>query len=342
MRFRRSLINRGQTQIGVDIGTSSVKVALMEARDPSPPELLLLERQELPEGAVANGLIQCESSVVRALQKLFPARRPTAARVATALPAQSVVLKKVAFPEIQGSELESALGWEASRQLSVDSSAIGFDYRVLNAAEKGRPTELLLAAARKDTITALTRVIQLAGLTPAVVEVDVNTLHNLYLHSYGSDSETVEAILEIGASTTKLVIFRGASLIFTAALPYGGQNFLDSGPTTVRTKQIPLKKPTSTRISTPAAREIKRSFSLFQTSQGGGSRITRVLLCGGGSRIPYLPLILTRTFEVPVDSLDPLIQLNCQRLSLQTEKLEQCRATFTLAIGLALRMRRER
>jgi type IV pilus assembly protein PilM len=250
------------------------------------------------------------------------------------------LLKSLALPQIQESELDDSLAWEASRHLPVDSSELNFDYRVLKAEEAGKPTEVLLAAAGKDTIARLTRVIRLAGLKPAVVEVDVNTIHNLYLHSYGPDDETVEAIMDIGASATKLILIRGASLLFTVTFPITGQEFLDPNLTPIPIEQNRLIEPPTTSLANTLACEVEKAFSCFRTTQDY-SRVNSFFLCGGGSRIPGLPLMLSEIFDLPVHFLDPLTKLNFQNLSLQAGELDDHRARSALAIGLALRMTRE-
>lgn len=317
MIMLRNSSKQEKTLIGIDIGASSVKIALMESQGPNQQKLIFLGHQELPSGTVVEGSIRRASLVVRAIEDLLHGQRLRNNRVATALPYHCTVMRRVPLPRIPESELQDYLRWEIRRNLPSDPNCFRIDYTLLPANESGDPPELLLAAAHRKKIAEFVRVINLAGLRPAVVEIDVSTLHNLYLHNYGSDNTAVEGLLHIGACTTDLVLLRGPSLLFATSLSAG-----------------------AIRCYENLNPELDKAFSRFRDTQNFPSP-ERLFLSGGGSLTPGLPMKLSDRFSLPVPFLDPLKTLDPQHLSLLPGEVDHCRARSTLAIGLALRMARE-
>jgi type IV pilus assembly protein PilM len=347
---------RGRNLVGVDIGSSSVKVALVTSQGANQQSLELWGNRDLPSGTIVNGSIQREPVVVQAIEKLLPARKIRGSKTATALPSQSVILKRLLLPRLPEDELEDSLSWEIAQHFPVDLNEVDFDYSVLAEASDRKPSEFLLAAARREKIAEFSRVISLAGLKPVVVDVAALALHHLYLHNFGPNGTTIEAILDIGATTTNVTILRGESLILNRVLSIGGHQYrqsiqnrlglsADEAERYLQLREMPAAllsriRPILDVVSEDLAGEIEKTISYFQTTLHV-PKIVALHICGGGSLILGLRETLSRTLNLPVNLLNPLRNLDSKHVSSRTEKLEHHSARSALAIGLALRMARE-
>jgi type IV pilus assembly protein PilM len=314
-KFRRS---QARSLVGVDIGCSSVKVALIDSKGKDQRRLVLLNQEELPKDAIFEGSIQNEPAVARAIRRSLAGYQIRGVRAATALPFHAAVLRRFSIPSIPKNELFNSVKWEIGRYLPSDPSEFHIDYQLLPTSTSTQPREVLLAAARKEKIAELARVISLAGLVPAVIEIDVLTLLNLYLRNYESTDMTINALLDLGASSAKIAILQGGSLLFATSIPAE----LDS-------------------CYEHLAPELEEAFSLFQTKLHSSEQGS-LYLCGGGSQIPGVSQEISNSVRWPIHILDPFKNLNSQHLSLKVGELNRYQAISAQAVGLALRMTREK
>jgi type IV pilus assembly protein PilM len=77
-------------------------------------------------------------------------------------------------------------------------------------------------AVKKAKVTDYMSVVEQAGLTPSVVDVDGFALGNQFEKNFpGEDSEAV-ALIDIGASIMKTNVLRAGATIFARDIPFGG------------------------------------------------------------------------------------------------------------------------
>jgi len=330
--------------VGLDVGSSSVKVAVISSRGGKNPRLEYYRRQILPPGSIVENSIHNKHLVAQTIENLFPVKRFRRHRIATALSSDSVILKKLLLPNHRDAEIPSSVRWEIAQQFPGELDEMNCDYSVLNERRGDRPLEILLVAARKEKIAELNEVIRMAGLKPAVVDVDALVLHNLYLFTHDSSETEVEAVLNVGARITNVNILRGDSLLLTRYLLAGGNRYdqhvqeqsgLPSiqafscvgpeGPFALSDRANAIRD----TINRSLALEIKKIFTYFKTTFNT-PRIEAIRMCGGGSHIPGLPESLSQLLELPVYTLDPIGNLDSKYVSTE--------ANSALAIGLALRL----
>src|SRR5690606_18377257 len=87
--------------------------------------------------------------------------------------------------------------------------------------------EVLLVAAKRETIADYTGVIALAGAVPTIVDVDAFAIQNAYEANYEL-RDAVVALVNIGASATTINVIRGDQSLFTRDVPVGGNAYTDA------------------------------------------------------------------------------------------------------------------
>jgi type IV pilus assembly protein PilM len=89
------------------------------------------------------------------------------------------------------------------------------------------------------------------------------------------------------------------------------------------------------------AGEIQRSLDFFLATSGE-ERISRVYVTGGTSALPQIVEAVGRRARVPVELLNPLERISVSDKSVNQELLGQRSAQFSVALGLAMRRRKEK
>jgi type IV pilus assembly protein PilM len=345
--------SKGRNLVGLDIGSSAVKVVeLKELGKGRGYQLLNLALERLSPEAIVDGAIMDAGLVIDAIQRAFSARKIKGGDVAIALSGHSVIIKKISIPATSEEELAEVIPWEAEQYIPFDVQDVNLAYQVLKGASGGEGNmDVLLVAAKKDKINDYTSVVSQAGRNPALVDVDVFALQNCYEMNYDTDPTTVQALINIGASTTNVAILKGSNSIFWRDISVGGNHYNDAirkelnlsfeqAETLKRGEEvegIPAENvnPIITSVNDFIGTEIQKTIDFFKNTTPG-ENIEKIVIAGGSSRIPHLREALGERFGVPVESLDPFNRVQVGK-GISPEMVDDLGASVSIAVGLAAR-----
>jgi type IV pilus assembly protein PilM len=209
--------------------------------------------------------------------------------------------------------------------------------------------QVLLVAAKRDMITAHADLLREAGLRPAVIDVDSFAVQNALETSYDFAANEIVALINLGAEMTNVNIVQNGVPHFTQDLSLGGNNFAEAiqkqfgvsqaeAQAAIRGEEVP-PFPIEAVVASAAedlSLAIERSIVYLKTS-ADTERITRMLLSGGGARIPHLADFLANRHKVPVEIADPLKRIEFSPDLFGDRKPETISPLLTVGVGLALR-----
>lgn len=346
-RWRKGLV-------GLDIGSSAVKaVALRHGRRGC--ALGAFAVAQLPAGAVDDGAIADRDAVVQAVRALLGGRGFNTRAVAVALAGNAVMVRRIELPAMSPDELDASIYWEARQHVPFPAEEVTLDYKVLRAPEgpdAARSTAVLLVAARKDRVAEYAEVVEQAGCTPVVMDVDVFALLNAYELNHGRDARAVLALLDVGASAASVTIVAGGEPVGTRALPLGARTYLEAlrgelgrgaaeSDRILQAHLVDAPVPDAARavlrsVTERMAAELGNTLDFFRGSELTGD-IGALVLCGGASRAGGLADALAERQQLPVGVLDPF-----RRVAGSGGLQENERPLAAVAVGLALRQAGDR
>jgi type IV pilus assembly protein PilM len=73
------------------------------------------------------------------------------------------------------------------------------------------------------------------------------------------------------------------------------------------------------------------------TAEEGDQSIQKILLAGGGSKLPGLAEYLAKRFEIPVEVFDPFKEIEVDDKKFDPEYMREIVPEMAVAVGLALR-----
>jgi type IV pilus assembly protein PilM len=176
------------------------------------------------------------------------------------------------------------------------------------------------------------------------------------------EDEGDEAVIDVGAHVTNIVVHAGGPRGSCAYLPSGGRRHhagdrpgtgdrgRPGGAFEARRRRIEQPEDVDgERIEIPAAESVRelamqrassfvdeiRSSLEFYTAQSQGARIARVLITGGGSKLDGFLDLLRQRIPVQVDP-GQVFQRARSQLSLSPEALTEAEPLLAVAIGLAI------
>ena len=221
--------------LGLDIGTNSIKFA--EARmGRSGPIIVNAGIGATPRDTIANGVIVDTAALGAAVRTLLASHGVRTKSVVSSVASQSsLVVRPIEVPRMTREELTSTMQWEVDRHIPFAANEVVMDFQPLVAPEdlpeEAQNMEVLLAVAQEDMIEAHVETLFTAGLDPAALDVEPLAACRSLIDSEqdrGSYTRTY-ALLNIGANTTDLSIFRqGGLLSFTRPIPLAGDNITNA------------------------------------------------------------------------------------------------------------------
>jgi type IV pilus assembly protein PilM len=338
--------------VGLDIGTTAVRAAELSVRRGG----VVLDRigqAGLPEGAVAIGEVIDPAAVAAAIKDLWRRTKIGSRRVILGVANRRVVVRLVDLPWMQPDELRRTLGFQAGDYLPIPVDQTELDYAVVGeqeAANGERVLRVLLVAAEKGMLAGHLEAVAEAGLRP--VGIDLNSIAVLRsLAPVAGYGEGAEALVDVGARLTNLVIHESGLPRFVRVLLMGGEDI-----TAALQQSLALDHDAAEQAKLAASaghgddlragelveqsldsfvQEVRGSLDFYR-SQQDAAPLTRVLVSGGGSLLGPLVERLADTVGVPVERGRTLAGLRVGRLQLAAEELAELEPTIAVPVGLAL------
>ena len=214
----------------------------------------------LPQGAVFDKNINNVGEVATAIQSVMHQSRSRATEVVAAVSGSSVINKIIAMPAgLTDEELETQIALEADQYIPYPLEEVALDFEV-QGPTPGRDdqVDVLLAACRREAIDSRVEALELAGLTPKVVDVEAYSMERAYeliRPVAGVDPAATVAVVDIGATMTTLSVLNQGANAYTREQTFGDkqqatiksgteipyQEGAASGATTTQFKEAVLK-----------------------------------------------------------------------------------------------------
>ena len=360
-------IHKKNQLIGLDIGCHSIK--LVEIADEKKGRALKnFGIVELPPEAIIEGSIKEMEIVASAIKDLFRNLKVKNRNVATSISGFSIIIKKISLTSKDESELETTIKDEAEQYIPFDIDEVNLDFDILNSAgelaedaeEGGKGTEtegsgqmdVMLVAAKKDIVEDYVGLLELAGLSAVVLDVDAFALQNAFEASADESQGPAYALVNVGAEEIGINTVKNNISLFTRDSSYGGSQITEAimsqfsvpfkeaekiklGGTKVE-KDVGTLKEIFVSVVSEWVQEIKRALDFVATTYPD-EKIEKILVSGGSCRIPDFQKYLNLETGIPVEELNPFTNLVIDDQSFDPKYLKYMAPQAGVAVGLALR-----
>lgn len=342
-----------QSAIGLDIGTSGVRAAELSVGKGG-VTLEKFGQVALPDGAVRDGEVLDGPAVTTAVRQLWSATKFSHKKVVLGIANQRVVVRQVDLPALPPAEMKQALPFQVQDYLPMPVEDAVLDFHAVEtvASDSGDQVRGLLVAASRQSVTTNVRAAQAAGLTVSMVDLTSFAVLRAIGTRRHPDIET-EALIDIGARVTNIVVHADGVPRFVRILLMGGQDITDS---VAEKLGVPLSEAEgikqglgllgaggeferASRVVDSVAQnfldEVRGSLDYYGASNPSFP-IDRVVVSGGGSNLQGLAERLAATTRFDVVAGDPIGALRIGRTGLSPEQLSFVQPLAAVPVGLAL------
>lgn len=338
--------------VGIDVGTSSVKLVQLKAVKGG-YRLLNLGIAQLPPEAIVDNTVMDSVAVVDCIRGLVENQRVKTKNVVTSVSGHSVIIRKISLPVMTEAEVEASIEWEAEQFIPFEISEVNLDFQIVGPDPKD-PAQMsvLLVAAKKDFVNEGLTVFHECGLNPVVLDIDSFAVENAFLANYDLEEGDVVALINLGANTLNVNVIKEGISVFTRDIQTGGNLFNEEiqkrlGVNSEQAEQAKLGgdpgdmdmgvlAEVMSDCAETLAQEVQRSLDYFSATSAD-DKVTRVYISGGVSKTVGIDKVFEQRLGVPVEIMDPLRRITVSEDLFDPAYVEAVSPLFAVGVGLAMR-----
>jgi type IV pilus assembly protein PilM len=345
------LFGKKDNLIGLDIGSRTIKLGEV-AEKKGQRILKRFGMINLPQNAIVEGRIKEPEIVADTIKRLASDLKAREQNVAISISGYSVIIKKIVVNKMTDEELHENIQFEAEQYIPFDVQDVNIDFHILGDHE-ANPNQMgvMLVAAKEDVINEYIDVVELAGLNPCVLDVDVFVLERVFEDSYLQEEKSI-ALVDIGANKLNVNIIKNNISAFTRDVAIGGEEItreiatqtacsfeeaedIKLGKTTEKMPREDLQDIVVTFVANWCS-EIRRVIDFYYSTYPNES-IERILLSGGASQTPGFVQQLAAETSAQVEMFDPFRALEISEKDHDLDYLKRIAPQASICIGLSLR-----
>lgn len=337
-------MSRKRIAIGLDLGTNSIKCAVVEIDGNSIRKLL---RQELPsapdERSYSAPVKEFENGLKSLLAQCGHECASVDRRVITGVGGHGTFLQYLEFPPLSNKELDVSVPFEIQKRIPLSLEDITINYVTVPQLSPGKKKSAVLAvAALKREVTLLKSILENSGIVAERVEIPALALAREFTRNHEIPRESFAPLIHIGFRSSQIVIVRNGYPYYARELPIAGRDFTyafqmgrQSGWSEAeqykRSYNIANEESAIEPFLSRLAGEIKKSLEFFSREfEVSACSMPQIFLSGGTALLTGLDKYLSKNTgalwrTVQVDKWDRL------------RPQEKCEAVlYKVAVGLAL------
>lgn len=215
---------KGCSPIGVDLGADSLRMIQL-ADIATAPRLVAAASRDVPTFAAADANAYAEFAG-EAMREMIRECDFSGRRATLGLPAHQQHWLHVRLPKHDAGQMAEALQFACAGKLPFDPLAAVLRHHVVGDVytEEGPRQEVLCTAARRSDVEKLLACAEQARLDVSGITASPTALCDGFSRVYrrASDAETGWCFVDIGQSSTRIVIARAGHVYFARAIPVGG------------------------------------------------------------------------------------------------------------------------
>ncbi len=340
--------------LGVDIGLSSVKIALLSDAKKGQYKLEKYMSYPLSEAAIIEDEIQKVEEVIEAILTILSEKKIQKRISCLGLSGPNTVTKRLQVPSGSKDEVEDNILWESEQYIpfGADDAEIGFSV----ISDDSDFVDAIVGAARVDVADNYIEIFKQANLAVKVVDLNVFALSNVFekiVHERLEDiSNEGAVILDFGAQYTTIIVYKNGAPVLTKEIPIGGVLLTEEiqrsmGVSYEEAEDLKINGDDNGNLPEEIIDLLEvhlekligelRKVLNFYIAVGSSDQVKHMFITGGSSLLPGIKDALIDLIDIEPEELDPFEFLQLKGNNFSEEELEEIRVTGLTVLGLAMR-----
>jgi type IV pilus assembly protein PilM len=339
--------------VGIDIGSHAVKAVLLGQGS----EGYIIEDfaiEPMTRGAVVDREIQDIEAVGNVIAKIRQKISMKAKEAAAAVSGQTVITKIIYMDvTLSEDELASQIEIEADSLIPYPLDEVSLDFESLDVNESDpSKVNVLLSAARTESIEARVAALESAGFNTKVIDVEsyaVSRSHELCLSQLPEDAENkTVAIVDIGATMTLFSVTKAGKHLYSRDQIFGGEQYtrsivsyynksFEEAEEAKITQDLPPNYTFEVLapFHTILMQQIRRAIQMYLTSSGA-DKVDYIVVSGGTASLEGIETLLADELGIHTIIANPFNSMEIGN-TINKDALAKIAPQLMVATGLALR-----
>jgi type IV pilus assembly protein PilM len=350
--------------VGLDIGTSAVRAAVLQGGKKGAPVLRKYGEVGLPKGAIEGGEIVDPAVVEDAIARLWKASKLPKKNVVMGLANQRIIVRRVEVPEMSDEALRAALPQHVGEHIPMATEDAVLDFIPLEdipgEGDREPRRAILVVAAQKDMVNQYVDVVESAGVRVEGVDLQAFALVRAVFGARIPLGDAPIAVVSLGAGMTQVMVTKDGTLRFLRLIPIGGNDMTkalsnglgisseeaeelkrrvgvhsDPGAGGISSDPDDRARDILTQQASQLIEEIRGTLEFFNT-QSPDESVSELMISGNAARLPHLATRMGMALDVrvtPVKLLGDSVEVG--KTGLSDEQLSHAQPVLPVAVGLA-------
>ena len=341
LRKWAEVFSRPQTRVGLDIGSSTIKLIQLEQRA-GRYRLKRFSVRRLESTVVEEGSSHYSHRLKAALSDLLQECGLLGSPVAISVSGPSVMVKRIRVSGVTADALDEYLTWEGHQYIPYAMNEIYFDYWILPQPRPApKELELLLVAAKQQVVESRKTLLEEIGVHPIVCDVDGLALMKTIMRTRRASRGKSFAVANVGAGGMNIIfvadeqplVIRDVTFEETSSSLTAGDAVAVEGSAWHGSFRARTDAPESPSATAEIIREIKCCFESV-LERYPKLDVEKLFLCGGQSNDPRLRTELHDALGIPTLPFNPFEEIESS--ADRQDRLWASAHLGGVAVGLAL------
>lgn len=337
-----------QNYFGLDLGNSSIKVAQLRELH-GRPTLVTYGDMDIPENLLASDSEVDQDKVAGMVKQLTADAGVSSKNVIAALPSSSSYTAIINTPKLNEKELGESISYQADKYIPIAIDQAKIDWAVIGENTDTEELSVLIVAAPNNIANKYLNIVQKAGFELLALEINALALARS-LTVPGQDRTSV-VVLDIGTLGTDIVVLNGQVPQLVRTVGVGSKSLrrvisqnlgLDETQSDQFMKKFGMQQDklegqvykTLKPVMDHVVEEIVKSIKFYQ-EKNPEAMIDKLIMTGGTSALPGLPLYMANSTQLTVEIGNPWMNISYPT-DIQ-QNLAGLSLSYSTVLGLALR-----
>lgn len=333
--------------LGLDIGSTALRACAISPST-GKERLELFDTEDLPAGAVVNGVISDSAQVVEALREILLRSSIESPQLAMSLPHSATRMVTMQLAQRRGRyDLRAA---HAAIDALIPSRWGDYHLSIAPFSEED-PDSVLVVAAPVAAVRVLQHIAEQAGAPLVGIDAAPAVCFNVLAHAQRHQGDV--AIVDVGLQESRILLMSGGQLRTSAVFPRGGQDLTESLQTVLKLNAeeaelykiggdqpsegvVPRDVHDQLRVACQALAKGVSTTIQEAAQRIGIANLQSIQCLGRGADLPLFYDALKESSQTKVELLSPLHTLECNPFDYTDSYLDAVRGASGFAFGSVL------
>lgn len=345
------LVSRKKPIIGIDIGSTSVKLVHMKKRD-------VLDKwaiEAIPNGVMNQGRIEAIEPLVNIIKKIINVYKIKTKECALHLSSSELIVRELILPEMSEDQIYNNIIQEINSLLPLDHEDYNIDFKILeyipSENEGAGQYRVLVAAVPISVVNDYITTLKKAGLKTIYIDVLPNIAAKL--SKWITSQEKLNnvnntCVIDFGARSTQTILLKNNRYFIHKVINNGGEyltslismksvmDILTAEEFKTRTNFFEVQQNNTLNQQVVdhfeyLIRDIERTLEFF-SNRNSQEKVDRIFLMGGGAMLEGLVEYMEKQLSIEVKLISDALE-DYQSVGAVGRYI----SVFSQAIGVTLR-----